>query len=285
MLDSARNFFITRRLGKSGKYLEAGGVRTYYEEYGRGEPLLMFHGGLSTLEPFRCQIPELSKHYRLILPERRGHGHTADTPGPYSYRQMAEDMAAFMRAIGAEGVKAVGYSDGANLIFHLALNHPSLLGSCVLIGGNFHYEGCTEEHRKEVQNLPEGGIGEQGVDEKYARYSPDGAGHYPVVFEKIRKLWLSEPTFGEEDIKKIQTPSLIISGDRDVITMAHTVKLYQALKNAQLLIPPGTTHRVIKENAEFVNRAILDFFKNPVYVNPYEDTHSELLNEEDQTGQ
>src|SRR3989338_8681564 len=163
MIDCFITSLIQKKIGRSGKYLKANSTRFYYEGYGRGEPLMMFHGGLSTLETFRFQVPELSKYYHLILPERRGHGHTPDTPGPYSYKQMAEDMASFMNFRGVKKAKMIGYSDGANLIFHLALQHPELIESCVLIGGNFHYEGSTAEHLQELRTLTDETMRLQGV--------------------------------------------------------------------------------------------------------------------------
>lgn len=265
---AVHRFWMLRRLGNSGSYQPVQSLRFYYEIYGHGEPVMMFHGGLSTLETFRFQIPELSRHYRLILPERRGHGHTADTPDFYSYEQMADEMAAFMkkRGIGKSGM--VGYSDGANLMFYMALKYPELTGPLVFIGGNFHHEGCTEEHRREIQSIPDGSVGTEGIDERYARYSPDGPEHYAVVFQKLRKLWLTEPTFKPSDLKGIETPVLIIAGDHDVIRLEHTLEFYHAFKYAKLLIVPGATHRVIKENPDLVNRAILGFFKNPKWSEP-----------------
>jgi len=262
MFDSLRKEWIKFRLGRSGKYLDVGRSRIYYETYGEGEPLFMFHGGSSTLEAFRCQIPELSKYFRIILPERPGNGHTADIDGPYSYKNMADDMVSFAHALDIQRAPFVGYSDGANLLLFIALEHPFLVEKFVSIGGNFHHSGCNPDFQNEMRNLPRDSVGEE-IDEKYAKYSPDGPDHYAEVFYKTRQLWLTQPTFKKQDIEKIQTPALILCGDHDVIERQHTLDFFEALPNAYLSIVPGTTHRLIKEKPAIVNRILLDFLQNP----------------------
>jgi len=74
-----------------GTYIEIGGVRTWYDEDGSGEPLVLLHGGLSPNETWGPQMPEFAKHFRVLAPERCGHGHTPDIDGPFSYDDMATD--------------------------------------------------------------------------------------------------------------------------------------------------------------------------------------------------
>ena len=102
-------------------YVDAGGVRTYYEAEGTGEPLVMLHGGLCPIETFDGLRSALVERYRVYLPERRGHGRTPDVEGPYSYEVMAQDMIAFMAAIGLEPAHVLGWSDGASVGLLMAL--------------------------------------------------------------------------------------------------------------------------------------------------------------------
>jgi len=254
-------FFIRTSLGRSGKYVEVGGVKTYYESYGKGEPLLLLHGGLSTLETFRYQVGALAKHYEVILPERCGHGHTADSDGPYNYDQMAEDTVVFMDALGIRKASMIGYSDGANLVIPLALKWPERLNKFISIGGNFHHTGCLEEFQEELQKIPDGSVGEEGIDRSYENYSPDGAQHFATVFTKVKNLWLNEPTYEADDLKKITAPTLVMAGENDCISHQHTLEFYETLPNSQLSIIPEATHSVMKEAPEKVNGIILDFLK------------------------
>ena len=86
-------FFENLKRKPQGKYLQAGNLVMYYETYGSGRPLLLFHGGLSCIDGLRHQIPFFAKYFKVIVPERPGHGHTADIPGPYTYEALAKQAA------------------------------------------------------------------------------------------------------------------------------------------------------------------------------------------------
>lgn len=76
---------------RDGTYIEAGGVRTYYERHGRGEPLLLLHGGFCTVDLLDPLVDRLAAHFDVVAPERRGHGRTPDIEGPITYGLMAAD--------------------------------------------------------------------------------------------------------------------------------------------------------------------------------------------------
>jgi pimeloyl-ACP methyl ester carboxylesterase len=93
----------------------------------------------------------------------------------------------------------------------------------------------------------------------YAASSPDGPDHWPIVFEKVIRMWTEEPTLTVEDVASIQSPTLVLAGDDDLMTMAHTTALYEALPRGQLAVIPGASHAVPMEKAELVNQLVLDF--------------------------
>lgn len=250
---SVRSFENLNRRHK-GHYVRLGRVRMYYEIFGSGKPLLLFHGGLSCIEGLRYQIPFFAKRFKLIVPERPGHGHTADTPGQFTYEQLARQAAAFMKALRIKKARLMGYSDGANLIFKLAAARPDLVERFIAVGGNFHYSGCEPSFNRDLkrQKVTE-------IDPRYAAYSPDGAEHYRIIFEKCRKLWLTEPKWKAGLIRRIEAPGLILAGDRDMIRHEHTLELYRSLRCGRLAIIPGTTHGLLKEKPGIVNSVMLDF--------------------------
>src|SRR5437867_3909262 len=97
---------MEREMNGVGQYINVNGLSTYYEVHGEGEALLLTHGGFCTIDTFFGLTPELAKHYRVMLPERRCHGRTPD-PGEISYDLMAEDTIAFMDALGIERAHVV----------------------------------------------------------------------------------------------------------------------------------------------------------------------------------
>ena len=239
----------------------AGNVRMYYEEHGEGEPLLLMHGGASTIEIFSGLTPELANRYKVILPERRGHGRTPDVEGPISYDLMAQDTIAFMEAAGIISAHLVGYSDGANVGMLVAMSRPDLVKKFVSISGNFNVNGLTKEALAFFQSaIPETFEHHFAkLVEMYKQTTPDGSEHFPIVFEKWKRMWLEEPKILPQNLSRIRAPTLIIAGDRDIITFEHTIELFRAIPKAQLCIVPGSSHFLVFEKPRLVTQTILDF--------------------------
>lgn len=247
--------FETPRVRPSGRYIQAGQSRMYYETYGHGRPLLLLHGGLSTIEGLRFQIPFFSKHFKVILPERPGHGRSPDIEGPYTYEKMARQMAHFMDALHIKKARLMGYSDGANLLYWLAAKRHDLVDRFISVGGNIHHAGCEPLFQKALKKQ------KIELDPRYAALSPDGERHYAAVFEKCRQLWLSEPKWKKSLLRKIKSPVLVAAGDRDMIQHEHTLVIFRNIANAQLTIVSGATHSLLKEKPKIINPIMLDFLK------------------------
>jgi pimeloyl-ACP methyl ester carboxylesterase len=94
---------------------------------------------------------------------------------------------------------------------------------------------------------------------RYDEISPDGPTHFPVVLEKTERLWLNEPKIAKEELAKISAPTLVMVGDRDSISIEHTLELFRSIKGAQLCVIPGTTHFLMSEKPDIVNKATLGF--------------------------
>ena len=246
-----------------GRYVMAGKVRTYYEEYGQGEPLLLMHGGACTVETFYRLTPELANRYKVILPERRGHGRTADVEGPISYDLMAQDTIAFMEAAGVTSAHLVGYSDGAITGMLVAMSRPDLVRKFVSVSGGFDVNGMTKESMAFFQSATpetfEHNPTLAKLVEMYKQTTPDGSEHFPIVFEKWKRMWLEEPKILPQNLSRIRAPTLIIAGDRDIITFEHTIELFRAIPKAQLCIVPGSSHFLVFEKPRLVTQTILDF--------------------------
>src|SRR5262249_15603027 len=143
----------TTQQTRNGAYLDAGGVHTYYEDRGTGDPLILLHGGMCTAETFDGQAPVLAEHYRVLVPERRGHGRTPDVDGPITYEVMAQDTIAFIEAAGTGPAHLVGWSDGAIVGVLVALERPDLVRKLVLIGQYTSDDGASPEVKAMVDSF------------------------------------------------------------------------------------------------------------------------------------
>lgn len=234
-------------------YVDAGGVHTWYAEHGAGDPLVLLHGGFADASEFGATIPDLAARFRVLTPERRGHGHTPDVAGPISYQLMAQDTAAFLDKLGITRAHLVGHSDGANVALLLALARPDLAGRLVLISGNFHHDGLvTGVDLDEIAS-------NAYLAQAYAEVSPDGPDHFPVVAAKIVRMISEEPTLTAADLARVTSRTLVMAGDDDAIAAEHTVALYRGIPDSELAVIPGTSHALIIEKPGLCNQIILDF--------------------------
>jgi pimeloyl-ACP methyl ester carboxylesterase len=248
-----------------GHYAVVNGYRMYYEEYGKGRPLLLLHGGLNTIHSsFEKQIPEFARSYHIIAPEQLGHGHTPDVSRSFTYRQMADDTADLLRQLKIEGADVVGWSDGGILALLLARHHPALVRRLVVSGTNVRVEGMASTKR--LREMPGPELAKTLPDawrEAYERLSPDGPDHWPVVVTKAQAMWLTPVTLEHADLAAIRAATLVVSGDRDAITLEHTVEIFRSLPGAQLCILPNTGHPTFQTADKWLNPMMLAFFDAP----------------------
>lgn len=249
---------MTEQQTRSGAYADAGGVSTYYEVRGTGDPVVLLHGGMCTAETFDAQAGPLAERHRVYVPERRGHGRTPDVDGPITYDNMADDTIAFMEAVGLEPAHLVGWSDGALVGLLVAMRRPDLVRKLVLIGQYVNLDGAREEGKALMEAFTAETFPPM-FRELYAAVSPDGPDHFDVVFEKLAPLWRGDPGIALDDLAGVSAPTLVVAGDDDVVTVEHAAAIARALPEAQLAIVPGTSHALPMEKPELVNGLLLDF--------------------------
>lgn len=243
-----------------GTYVDIGPVHTWYEAQGHGDPLVMLHAGLDTNASWGGEIAALAEHFRVLAPERRGHGHTPDVEGPLTYRVMADDTAAFIETVIGGPVHLVGWSDGAILAMLLALARPELVRKLVLIGGAVDVSAYTPEWLEATRLAADSEV-YQPFRAVYDVVSPDGPAHWPVVFSKMTSMWRTEPHISLSELRRIQARTLVMAGDDDLVSLEHTFAIYRAIPVAELAVVPGTSHLAPIEKPELVNGLILDFLR------------------------
>ena len=243
-------------------YVDANGVRTYYEEHGGGPPVMLLHGAAMVAEAWQPQVNALSKHFTVYVPERRGVGRTPDNDGPWTYFGMARDMAAFMDALQIGRADLVGWSDGGNIGLILAYSRPDLVQRLVVSGANQDADGLGV--LKYFTHLPAAMLLATALPNVAAwlkihrRVSPDRGADLHRSFEKMQRMWV-DYAIPTSSLASISAPTLVMAGDRDMIPVAHTVKIWSAIPGAQLCIAPGADHFWLQEKPDLANQIVLDF--------------------------
>ena len=248
-------------LPEPGHYAMVHGLKMYYEIHGQGEPLLLLHGGLSSIPVWPEAIEYFSRSYQVIAPEQMGHGRTADDSSrPMDYHAMAEDTAELLHQLKVKTVYIIGWSDGGILGLDLAINHPGLVRKLAISGANFSPgkpATPAEADKPAAADIP------RFIREPYERLSPDGAVHWPVLVARLRTMWQTQPNFTPEQLGAIVAPTLVIAGDHDFSPPEYTTRMWRLIPQAQLWIAANSTHGLPSRRAALFNGVVDNFFKEP----------------------
>jgi pimeloyl-ACP methyl ester carboxylesterase len=263
-----------RKEAAVGAYVAINELPTWIEDQGTGSPVLLLHGGLSNSDEMLASFGTLADRFRLVAFDRRGHGRTADTAAAFHYADMTDEAIGVLETVVGEATDLVGYSDGANVALLVALRRPDLVRSLVLIGANYRSDGLMPGVFDDFD--PESDVAALLVT-AYAERSPDGAEHFPAVMEKTTAMFAAEPTMTEADLARVGAPALVLVGDDDIATLAHTCSLYESLPAGQLGVIPAASHLVVFEKPELVNALVTEFLTSqgpPQTLMPVRRSHS-----------
>ncbi|HEX4016646.1 MAG TPA: alpha/beta hydrolase [Frankiaceae bacterium] len=241
-------------------YIDVAGTQVWHEVAGDGDPLVLLHGGFASASSFYGQTPVLAAAgYRVYVPERRAHGHTRDVEGPITYSLMADDTIAYLETAVQAPAHLVGWSDGAVVALLVALRRPELVRRMVLIGQYYNSSGKIENPlTDELLKLDTEVTG--FLRQMYAAESPDGADHFPVVHAKMVQMFLTEPELDLESLRGVETPTLVLQGDRDEVTVEHSQAVADTLAKGRLAVLPGT-HMLPLESPDVLNALLVSYLR------------------------
>ena len=240
---------------------DVAGVRTYYEEHGEGEPVALLHGALEGGALWEFAAPALATQYRVLVPDRRGHGRTPDVLGAYTYAAMAEETIAFLEKVARGPAHIIGYSDGGVVALQVALSRPDLVRSIIVLSAHLSREGIVPQFLARLDDPHPNSPQLAELRAAYGRTSPDGVEHWPVFHKKVSEMGSIGPSIATTQLRTIDRPTLVVSTDDDVIDLRHTLSMYEALPNAQLCIFPNASHALPREKPSELLWLLQSFLK------------------------
>lgn len=256
---------------ETGRRVQVNGMQMYYEVSGTGDPLVVLHGAYMNIPSMGEIIPMLAKTHRVYALEFQGHGRTTDIDRPITYHNLADDIAAFMDAVGLDSADVFGYSMGAIAGLQLAIRYPEKVRKLVSASGAYDLKGWQPAFAEFIPQLTVEMMVDMPFAEDYRRLAanPDG---FPALVEKLIALE-HEPMAWEADVKALKTPVLIIAGDADVSTLEHNVAMFrllggggmgdmgQPLPAARLAVLPATSHTAVINQSALLHAFIEPFLK------------------------
>lgn len=226
-------------------YANVNGLKMYYEVYlppARANktdmPLVMLHGGGSTIQTsFGCVIPLFSKSRKLICVELQAHGRTGDRNAPISFEQDADDVAMLLSILNIGQADVFGFSNGGNTALQMAIRHPKLcnkiVAGSVLLKRNGAMSGFWNfmQHAS-FEQMP------QPYKDAFMKVNPDSIKLKTLYVKCARRMQIFND-FTDDQLSTIQSPVLLINGDRDVGTSEHIVAMSRLIPHCRLAIVPG----------------------------------------------
>ncbi len=219
-------------------YADVNGLKMYYEIYGKGNPLVLIHGGGSTIQStFGRVIPLLAKSRKLIAIELQAHGRTSDRNNDLSFEQDADDIDRLMEILKVTNADFLGFSNGGTTALQIAIRHPERVNKIIAASALYKRNGIDSPFWNYMEQAKPEDMPQQ-LKDSYTQVSSNPNG-LQVMFYKDVKRMVSFKDIPDEKIKSIKAPTLIILGDKDIIKPEHAIELHRLISNSELAVIPG----------------------------------------------
>lgn len=255
---------------RSGR-VEVNGISYYYEIHGTGEPLLLLHGGLGSIDMFGPILPHLAANRQVIGVDLHGHGRTNLGEREISIIDMGDDLAILLDELGYKQVDALGYSLGAGVAFRLAVQHPDRVRRLALVSAGYSSDAFYPEILAQQGQMGAAAaefMKETPMYQSYVAIAPN-PDDFPRLLDRIGEA-MSKDFDWAEDVKKLTMPTMLVYGDSDMYRPEHMISFYQLLGGGlrdagwmkehqspnRLAILPGRTHYDIFMAPELVTTAL-----------------------------
>ncbi len=244
-----------------GETVSVNDMQVYYVAHGDGEPLVLLHGFTGSSSDWQIFLSDLAREYRLIMPDLRGHGRSTNPLPTFTFRQAALDVFALLDYLGIDRCKAIGLSNGGNILLHMATQQPERVIAMVLVSAVSYYP-------EQARTIMRAYTIDRLTDDEWRALRQRH--HYGD--EQIRALYRQGRAFADDyqdmsfippQLATIAARTLIISGDHDpLIPVSITVELFNAIPHSYLSIVPNGGHLpVFYDRRESFVKVVVPFLR------------------------
>lgn len=243
---------------KSG-YVDVNDVPIYYQVVGNAKKksMVLLHGNGENHKVFKGQVAHYEKYYQLVLIDSRGHGKSGVGTEKLNFEIMANDVIGVLNQLHIQQAIVLGFSDGANIAVHLALQAPERLKEMIIISGNIYPEGLKGWFRILINT----------------------SYYFWMILEHLRignykkhqqsALMAIYPTLSMQDLEQIQIRTLFLAASNDIVSRQHTIEMAERMPNAKYVIIHNAKHMSLYSKPE-------DYFKQ---IDEFLEETNELIND------
>jgi pimeloyl-ACP methyl ester carboxylesterase len=225
------------KMDSSNGYASVNGLKMYYEIHGSGTPLVLIHGGGSTIQTtFGRVLHSFAKTHKVIAVEMQAHGRTADIDRPLSFEQDADDVAELLKQLNINKADIFGFSNGASTTLQLAIRHPELVNK-IIVASTFYKKDGAQPWFWDMMGKPTFEGMPQQLKDDFLKVNPDTNALHRMYERDVARMQ-SFPDITEKLMKKIKSPAFIIIGDADVVRPEHAVEMFRLLPHSRLATFP-----------------------------------------------
>ena len=221
-------------------------IEHHYIEKGQGGPLILLHGNGENCDYFKGQIDAFARYYHVYALDTRGHGNTPRGDAPFTIRQFADDLLAFMDARRIDRADLLGFSDGGNIAMIFAIRYPERVNRLILDGANLDAKGVKRSIQIPIE-----------IGYRFAKLFA-GKSEEAKRNAEMLGLMVNDPNVSPEELAGIRARTLVIAGTRDMIRESHTRLIAGHIPDSRLVFIEGD-HFIANKCPDEFNRAILEF--------------------------
>jgi pimeloyl-ACP methyl ester carboxylesterase len=228
-------------------YKSVNGLNLYYEIHGEGAPLVLLHGGGSTIgTTFGKSLHLFAKNRQVIAIELQAHGHTPDIDRPLTFEQDADDVANLLQQLQITQADFFGFSNGGSTVLQIGIRHPGIVRRLISASSCYKrdafYPWLWELlSNASLDNMP------KPLQDAYLEINPGNQAGLVAMHDRDRDRMLIFEDWPDDAIRSIKAPTLLINADQDVVMPEHTLAMYRLLPQGRLVILPGTHGEYIGE--------------------------------------
>lgn len=232
------------------------GADIYYAIYGKGDPVILLHGGLGNSDHWANQVPALAEKLQVIVIDSRGQGRSTRTRAAVTYDTMAKDVLGVMDHLKLEHAAFVGWSDGGEIALKLAVTNPDRVDKLFVIGTNYDSNGSKPRGSLRTQTF---GTYSAKCRADYQKLSKTPK-QFDALVDWLLPVWRNPMGFTKDQLRSIKAPTVVADGDHDeVIVLDQVEEMSKLIPNAKFVVFKDTSHFALWQDPASFNQALLEF--------------------------